>query len=281
MPKSPSPHQAFQRAAEAAEALRQKLAALDATLLQSAVETPSHDALLERGGEALAELERVLRALSPQRYGAVGITLGRADGIAKFFAFSFIATEQKPLATMASKPFWGSGVYAIYYRGKSEPAYAPISGTETPIYVGKADPADAFAESIEGQGKSLYKRLGEHARNIDKTDLDLNDFQFRAATIQSGMQAAVEEFMLRLFRPIWNKGVGPCHGLGKHGDSATTRANKRSPWDTMHPGRKWAKDTLSNQAERHEIEAKIAAHFGHHPVIKDKAGLFEKLSLGQ
>lgn len=94
------------------------------------------------------------------------------------------------------------------------------------------------------------------------------------------MQAAVEEFMIRLFRPIWNKGVGVCHGLGKHGDSAKTRANKRSPWDTMHPGRKWAKGTTSNQAERHVIVARVKDHFGSHPAIRDKAALFAKLSLG-
>lgn len=31
-----------------------------------------------------------------------------------------------------------------------------------------------------------------------------------------------------------------CYGFGKHGDSAGTRKNERSPWDTIHPGRPWA-----------------------------------------
>jgi hypothetical protein len=69
--------------------------------------------------------------------------------------------------------------------------------------------------------------------------------------------------------------------LGKHGDNAKTRANKRSPWDTMHPGRKWANDTTANQAERHEIVEHIAKHFVSHPVIPDKTTLFEKLALGR
>jgi hypothetical protein len=270
---------ALTSAAKAAEKLKQDLAGLSENTLAKALGTSQHEKLLLQGGASFAELERVLRIMSPQRYGAVGITLGRADSIAKFFAFSFVATEKLPLAELAKHPFWGSGVYAIYYHGKNEPAYAPLSNTETPIYVGKVDPTDAFAESIEAQGQALFKRLKEHAGNIGKTKLKITDFKYRAATIQSGMQAAVEEFMLRLFRPIWNKSVGVAHGLGKHGDSAKTRANKRSPWDTMHPGRKWATDTVSDQAEQHVIVARIEAHLKKHPVIRNKAKLFEKLSL--
>ena len=266
-------------AAKAAEKLNQHLTALDEPALTKAVGTPPHEELLRQGGVSLTELERILRLMSPQRYGALGITLGRADGIAKFFAFSFVSTAMLPIAELGQRPFWGSGVYAIYYNGKSEPAYASLSGTETPIYVGKADPTEAFADSIEAQGKSLYKRLKEHAGNIARTELNAAEFKYRAATIQSGMQAAVEEFMIRLFRPIWNKGVGVSHGLGKHGDSATTRTNKRSPWDTMHPGRQWAKATLRNQTERQQIVANIAAHFKAHPVIRNKTELFERLSL--
>jgi len=261
--------------------VRRLLAALDDAALDNKTQPKERELLTIEGSETLAELERVLHRLSPQRFGSVGITLGRADGIAKFFAFSFVATKKLPLASLNNSPFWGSGVYAIYYCGKNESAYLPLSDTETPIYVGKADPVDAFADSLEGQGQTLFRRLGEHAKNIAMTDLDLNDFRYRAATIQSGMQFAVEEFMIRLFRPIWNSRVGVCHGLGKHGDSAKTRANKRSPWDTMHPGRKWATATTANQAERHEIVERIVKHFATHPVIANKAALFEKLALGQ
>ena len=154
-----------------------------------------------------------------------------------------------------------------------------MPGTETPIYVGKADPAVDYAETVEDQGQSLYHRLREHARNIAKTDLDLADFRYRAAAIQSGMQAAVEDFMIRMFHPIWNKEVRICYGIGKHGDSPVTRANKRSPWDTMHPGRKWAVHTKADQMARGEIESKIQAHFQRHPVIPDDKTLFKLLAL--
>lgn len=269
-------NQSVAQAIKTAEALTgalENLTAEDLALAASA-------SLLSSAERARDALDRTLRAIAPARYGEIGITLGRSDSIAKFFAFSFAVTAKVPLTDLEKRPFWGSGVYAIYYRGKSESAYVPLAGTETPIYVGKADPVDPFAGSLDAQGRTLWKRLREHAKNISKAEnLKLDDFEYRAATVQSGMQAAVEEFMIRLFRPIWNKNVGVSHGLGKHGDSSKTRANKRSPWDTMHPGRGWAKDTLRNQSERHEIEAKIKAHFQSYPIIKDRKQLFEHLAL--
>ena len=274
----PSLRNAISDAVNQAKAFRRTLVTLD----DMALGVPSlqeYEDFVTEGGKVLADLKQTLHRISPQRFGTVGLTLGRADGIAKFFAFSFVATEKRPLASIADAPFWGSGVYAIYYCGGKEPAYAPLSNAETPIYVGKADPVDAFADSIEAQGQALFRRLREHATNISKTELSLDDFSYREATIQSGMQFAVEEFMIRLFRPIWNSRVGVCHGLGKHGDSAKTRANKRSPWDTMHPGRKWAEATVANQAERHQIVERITKHFASHPVIKDKTALFERLAL--
>jgi hypothetical protein len=37
---------------------------------------------------------------------------------------------------------------------------------------------------------------------------------------------------------IWNRQTKPVPGFGKHGDSAETRSNSRSPWDTIRPGRR-------------------------------------------
>lgn len=230
-------------------------------------------------GLLVNELRDAREQVSPVRFGAIGITLGRSDSIAKFFAFSFTNQEKRVLAKLADFPFFGSGVYAIYYHGKAEKSYIPLSCTETPIYVGKADPRNPQAESVEEQGQALYSRLKEHTKSMVKANLPLSDFYYRAAPIQTGMQAAVEDFMIRLFRPIWNKEIKICFGIGKHGDSATTRANKRSPWDTMHPGRKWAADTKIDQMKRHEIEAKITEHFKNHPVIPNKGKLFKLLSL--
>ena len=260
-------------------ALRHQLDQFAPDFKASGISAATREKFVEKTGALMADLQRVREQISTVRFGSIGITLGRSDGIAKFFAFSFVNQEKRNLSGLADAPFYGSGVYAIYYHGKSHKAYQPLSGTETPIYVGKADPAKAYAETVEDQGQALYVRLKEHAKNIAKTDLRLDDFRYRAAAIQSGMQAAVEDFMIRLFQPIWNKEIRICYGIGKHGDSATTRANKRSPWDTLHPGRKWAANTTKDQMARGEIETKIKDHFEQNPIIPDTKKLFKLLSL--
>lgn len=217
--------------------------------------------------------------LDPSKHTAISISLGKPDALARFFAFNFIGMDRLPLANLHGDRFYGSGVYAIYYSGKSESCYLPLSGAETPIYVGKAVPARHDAETAYHQKEVLWKRLGEHLRSIEMTELTSSDFTFRYAVIQSGMESSVEDFMIRLFQPIWNKEVKVCFGIGKHGDSSKTRRNKRSPWDTMHPGRPWALDSEEDQASREVIEAKITKHFDKHPPVPDKDALLRLLSL--
>jgi hypothetical protein len=228
----------------------------------------------------LREIDALLYNLSDVSYRPVEITLSRSYSIALFFAFKFVHQPRIALNKLDSSPFYGSGVYAIYYTGQSFGAYNPISGTETPIYVGKANPLDSYAETTMQQGMALYARLREHAKNISKTDLSLSDFEYRCATVQSGLQDAVEGFMIKLFRPIWNKEVGIAFGIGKHGDAAATRANRRSPWDTLHPGRKWAAATSKNQIEMTHIIKRIEKHFNETPPFVDMGTLLKKLSEG-
>lgn len=244
----------------------------------------SSDSIVKRfvkdSSRLIQSLHQWRGVLASEQYGPVAISLGRSDGIAKFFAFSFVHQQMRDLADLSQMPFFGSGVYAIYYRGPRAGVYAPLAGTETPIYVGKANPTDPYAETLEAQGPTIYKRLKDHAKSIGNTELPIEGFGFRYAAIQSGMQAAVEDFMIRLFRPVWNKETKICYGIGKHGDNPVTRTNKRSPWDTMHPGRHWAKHTKANQMERDAIVKKIVDHFIRYPVIANKAELFKMLSLG-
>jgi hypothetical protein len=138
--------------------------------------------------------------------------------------------------------------------------YAPTSGTETPIYVGKADPPTS-AKSVVEQETKLYGRLNEHRKNIDKVaGIDIADFECRALAVQSGYQAAAENHLIRLFMPIWNNETKILFGIGEHGDAATTRANNKSPWDTIHPGRAWAKENPEAKTAD-EIRNEVAEHF--------------------
>ncbi|HEY3861016.1 MAG TPA: Eco29kI family restriction endonuclease [Verrucomicrobiae bacterium] len=166
--------------------------------------------------------------------------------------------------------FYGSGVYAIYYRGDFAP-YRPISGTDNPIYVGKADPAMTRAETIEQQGRGLATRLADHRKSIAAaTNLKLDDFDCRCLVVKSAWQETAEDNLIALFNPVWNNEAGICFGFGKHGDAAKTRANRRSPWDTLHPGRKWAStsDNVPNEKSIEQIVAAIAGHFAKFPPIR-------------
>lgn len=170
--------------------------------------------------------------------------------------------EQNRQALGQVKRFYGSGVYALYYRGPFQ-AYQPIRGKETPIYVGKADPPTPYAKSFIEQGQGLSRRLTEHAKSIRSASstLSLDDFDCRFLVVQSGWQKSAEDYLVKLFQPIWNNRL--CYGFGKHGDAPTTRSNTRSPWDTLHPGRDWAtrQGNKPNSQSQDELIEQIAAHF--------------------
>jgi len=209
----------------------------------------------------LKEVEALLESMALAAAGPVQMTLSRSYSIAQFFAFRFVHQPRLPLAELEQNSFFGSGIYALYYIGNSFAAYNPISKTETPIYVGKADPKDSYSETTVEQGAALFKRLKEHCRSISGTDtLSLEDFEYRCATVQSGLQATVEGFMIKVFRPLWNKEVKVAFGIGKHGDAAETRVNKRSPWDTIHPGRDWADATAEDQVAQADVLSNIQKH---------------------
>ena len=187
--------------------------------------------------------------------------------VGRFVALALIAQPRVSLKEL--EQFYGSGVYAIYYLG-SHSNYLPISDSETPIYVGKADPQTDHARSPIEQGNRLLRQLKDHRRSIGKaaSTLDLADFECRALVVQSGWQGAAEDYLIQLFRPIWNNETNICYGLGKHGDDPKTRANLRSPWDTLHPGRDWAhRDvTVKDARDEEKIVADLMEHFENQPI---------------
>lgn len=186
----------------------------------------------------------------------------------RFVALALVAQTRHPLAEIPK--VYGSGVYAIYYRGEF-PLYAPWAQSETPLYVGQAAPADRNARSATDQGPRLSARLNEHRKNIVKanTTLDVGDFDYRSLVVQSGWETAAEDYLIHLFRPLWNSETNIVYGLGKHGDAATTRANKRSPWDTMHPGRVWAVDTTADAKTPEKIFQEVGEHAHTHRIYAD------------
>lgn len=211
--------------------------------------------------EAMAQIGKLLHEIDPIRQPAAIFDPANPKVIGRFVALALVAQPRVGLG--AIDPFYGSGVYAIYYNG-SFPAYAPIKRTETPIYVGQAAPTTAGARTPMDQGDKLTSRLKEHRRNIARatSTLDVKDFECRTLVVQSGWETAAEDYLIHLFRPIWNKETKILYGLGKHGDAAETRQNKRSPWDTLHPARTWAADTTQDARSPAQIQSDLTNHFG-------------------
>lgn len=218
--------------------------------------------------EAYEKLRKVIEDLDPIKHPGYVFEPSNPNVAGRIVGVAMIAQPRKLLASV--EKFYGSGVYAIYYNGNFR-AYAGISKREHPIYVGKADPADPASKTAMDQGDRLSNRLNDHRKNIAKatSTLRVEDFQYRALVVQTGYQMSAEDYLIHLFKPIWNSEMGICYGFGKHGDDPGTRANLRSPWDTLHPGRDWAhRDPKMNDARpAKRIIDDIARHLAKYPPL--------------
>lgn len=243
---------------------------------------------------AAAEVENDLRAVKKSRHSIEQTTarlakvatsldpILRPDSIfdptdpntaGRVVALTLVAQQRHSLAHIPD--FYGAGVYAVYYKGDFAP-YAMLKDNDHPIYVGKADPDNPAAKDAIKQGTRLSSRLREHAKSIRKarTTLNIEDFECRFLIVQTGFQKSAEDYLINFFKPIWNSETKICFGLGKHGDSADTRGNKRSPWDTLHPGRAWADSTMENQKVPELIFKQINSHLAEHVPYKNIQEIF-------
>lgn len=187
--------------------------------------------------------------------------------IGEVVARSLLLQDKETLAAVVTQAFYGAGVYALYYRGSFD-CYEPISGKDHPIYVGKANPAAMHALTAQAQGTRLHTRLKDHHRSISNAEnLNLANFDCRYLVVRSAWVETAEDLLIDWFKPVWNNQIKVCYGFGKHGDSAGTRKNERSPWDTIRPGRPWAKSDSNTPNRRSvaQIRADIAEHFKKFP----------------
>src|ERR1700693_2811640 len=86
--------------------------------------------------EAYGKLVQMMASLDPIKHPGFVFDPSNPNIVGRIVGITMIAQDRKPL--MNVERFYGSGVYAIYYKGNF-PAYRAISKREHPIYVGKAD----------------------------------------------------------------------------------------------------------------------------------------------
>lgn len=212
---------------------------------------------------AIARLRSLADELDPIQRPSFVFDPTNPEFMAKLIGHTLLEQTRQPLELIPR--FYGSGIYALYYKGDFD-AYRLIRRSEVPIYVGKADPPTPDAKTCVEQGPKLASRLKEHAKSIRaaNTTLSIDEFECRFLVIQSGWQRSAEDYLLNHFKPIWNSQV--CSGFGKHGDDPGIRGNTRSPWDSLHPGRPWATKSGNkpNPQTREVIIEQIAQHFRKH-----------------
>jgi hypothetical protein len=158
------------------------------------------------------------------------------------------------------QPFFGTGIYAIYYHGDHE-TYAAISSPNKavkgdpviPIYVGKAVPQGARKGKVMAdptRSKALLSRLQEHAESIGSAEtLRIEDFTCRYLIVDEIWIPLGESLMITKFSPLWNLIL---EGFGNHDPGAGRYAGLRPRWDVLHPGRSWAlkcKERQENQVD--------------------------------
>jgi hypothetical protein len=176
---------------------------------------------------------------------------------------------QRPCSVLPpDRGFPGAGLYLIYYSG-AFPAYGSLAALNhdachAPIYVGKASPAGTRRGLVDLDapiGTVLYSRLREHADSITVTEnLRLGDFRCRYVVTSVLWLAVGESLLIRRYRPLWNTVVD---GFGNHDPGSGRRSMSRRPeWDTLHPGRTWAKDMLPSTRDREQIEEAVRRHLG-------------------
>lgn len=212
----------------------------------------------------LSDLDAAAKTISPIRFPQDTFNPFEPKVIGELIANTLLAQKRQSLTEAVLSKFYGAGVYAIYYSGLFD-AYRPISKREHPIYVGKSDPAQLHAINPKQQGQRLYRRLADHLGNLsDIENLRIEDFDCRFLVVHSAWVKPAEDYLIEHFYPVWNKEMKVCSGFGKHGDASTTRANKRSPWDILHPGRGWATSELGRTID--DVKNAVAEHFKKHPV---------------
>ena len=178
-------------------------AALDELISQAEnadLTTPFRKSLQKKVLTAISDLQELLTEIDPVKPPEAVLDPSDPDIVGRFIGIGLIAQDKIELSER--KQFYGSGIYAIYYSGRF-PLYSEISGTETPIYVGRAIPDKGMGRTPREQGAKLDARIHEHRKNIIKADetLSVADFKYRTLVVASGWEKAAEFYLINCSRP--------------------------------------------------------------------------------
>ncbi len=178
--------------------------------------------------------------------------------------------EREAASLPLETPFVGAGIYAIYYTGEF-PLYEPVARRNRrrrfswPIYVGKAIPHGARQGGVglgADPGSVLFGRIREHSRSIEQAgNLDVADFFCRYLVVEDIWIPLGESLLIEMFAPVWNVVVD---GFGNHDPGSGRYNQQRSPWDVLHPGRRWALNCAPNERGVEDMVAAVEQFLAQH-----------------
>jgi len=155
--------------------------------------------------------------------------------------------------------FVGAGVYALYYSGKFAP-YRKITseandGVPTVPYVGKAIPKGSRKGGAAKSGNALFNRLHKHSVSIGHApNLKLEHFSCRYLVCDEAWITFCEAMLITRFQPLWNVFV---LGFGINAPGGGRRGQRKSMWDTLHPGRPEANNLPPNDKTVAELKKMV------------------------
>lgn len=182
--------------------------------------------------------------------------------------------QRAPSALSSVDNIHGAGVYVIYYTGDF-PAYAPISAEnrndafQRPIYIGKAIPKGGrkggLSKDMSG-GNALASRLRQHASSIEEaSNLDISDFQVRYLVVDDIWIPLGENMLIESFKPVWNRAID---GFGNKDPGRRRATQYKSPWDVLHPGRKFAVKLADGGMDTPFLIQRVADYLAGRPLAR-------------
>jgi hypothetical protein len=115
-------------------------------------------------------------------------------------------------------------------------------------------------------GRALADRLRNHAQSIEEAEhLDLEHFTVRYLIVEDIWIPLGENALIETFKPLWNIALD---GFGNKTPGARRMTQFKSPWDIVHPGRKFANRLANPPASREFFLERIAAYFAGEPLAK-------------
>ncbi len=168
----------------------------------------------------------------------------------------------------------GAGVYVIYYTGDF-PSYAPIAAEnlngafKLPIYVGKAIPKGGRKGGLSkdsSAGAALASRLRQHANSVEEaSNLDIAQFHVRHLVVDDIWIPLGENMLIESFKPVWNRAID---GFGNKDPGRRRATQYKSPWDVLHPGRKFAVKLADGGMDSTFLEQRVADYLAGRPLAR-------------